>query len=512
MMEVLLVGDPAEDALLQSVLQRRGHTVSSIQNVEQAIERQQRLHFPLVFVSAQSSEGQPRLLRALSSESRDTVVAAVVDRQNSEQVQAAMAAGITDWIERPWQREMLEARIGLLERMVLQVSEQKRLRERLERVENEQIELKKCEETYHSLLEVSPDPIAVHRDGVILYVNPAAVTGFGYPSREAFIGRQVRDVIHPDDLEVVLARIDYVMGTGKPAVLREERFLCWDGGIRVGEVYSFRVQHGGRDAVMSVGHDLTEPRRLESLLMHSERLATIGGMTAGIAHELRNPLMFVVCNLVDLCRRLPGLTDSVPKEVLSGIEKRVETALQGAERLQRLTRELLQFARARDDESMPVDLKAVLDSALSMAGPELHAVNVQIEWGEVPHAWGNELRLSQVFLNLLINAAHAVQQAGGQHPRIVVRGSVDSEGFAIIEVEDTGIGISPQEIDHIFEPFYTTKPAGSGTGLGLAVARTIVHSLGGELSATSTLGQGTTFRVRLRTSPADSATPSGAPA
>jgi signal transduction histidine kinase len=311
------------------------------------------------------------------------------------------------------------------------------------------------------------------------------------------VGTNIYELIHPEDHQAVRERVKYVLETGAPAQLREARFRTREGTDLRGESYSFPIQFEHAPAVMTVGRDLTEPWLLQTQLLHSERLATIGGMTAAIAHELKNPLTYVMCNLADLCRRLPALGDRLPGEVVGGLEARVDAALEGVERLRAIAQDLSTFARKGDDQVQPVDIARTLESVLRMAGPELSGIEVRTELGDLPEVLADDVRLSQVFLNLLVNAAQAVRASERQPRSILLRAASDARGWASVEVIDTGIGIAPAALPHVFEPFYTTKAAGRGTGLGLSVTHTIVTRLGGEISVESQLGQGTTFRVSL---------------
>ncbi len=497
-MKTLLVGDPERDVLLEQVLLQRGHGVTRSAAPRAALETQRHERCPLVFVDVASmADDASEVLSSLARQSEDSVVVALVEGDRAESLNEAVSAGLTDWMPKSVSREALEARIALLERAVQRLSEQRSLRDRLQARELEHTLLEQCETSFHALLDASPDPIAVHRDETILYVNPASVSIFGHGSLESAVGRPILDFVHPDDRDSARQRVAMVTTTGRPAPLRQMRFLAVDGRVLIGEAFSFRVHYRGAPSVMTVGRDLTEHIHLQKQLLHSERLATVGGMTAAIAHELRNPLTYVLGNLVDLSRRVPALADRVSQEVVQGLEARLQSALEGAEQLRSIAQDLSQFARLRDEDVARVDLTRALDGALRMAAVELHDVDVQLEWNRLPFVSGSELRFSQVFLNLLINAAHAVRESVRVPRYVRVRTLTDPRGWAVVEIDDSGVGIEPRALPTIFEPFYTTKPAGRGTGLGLAVARTIITRAGGDITVESELGKGTTFRVLL---------------
>jgi two-component system, NtrC family, sensor kinase len=495
-MKALLVAEPGKHALLEEVLERRGHRLQVVAEKSAATELQRREHYPLVFVDC-SDPGEGVALAELARDAGGGSVVALVDESPGD-LRVAVSTGATDWLRLSASREMLEARISLLERKSSRLQEADELRERLSVVERERARL---DSDLHTLLNASPDPIAIHRGAGILFGNPGAARSFGFATPDEMIGLDIFALIHPDDHDAVRARIRHVLETGEPAPLQEERFRRLDGADLVGEAYSFRILFEHEPAVMTVGRDLTEPRLLQTQLLHSDRLATIGGMTAAIAHELKNPLTYVICNLADLCRRLPALADRLPSEVVGGLEARVDAALEGVERLRAITQDLSTFARTSDERLERVDLSHVLHAVLRMAGPELHGLDVRTEFGPMPGVLGNELRIAQVFLNLLSNAAHAVRESQRLPAAISLRGHADQRGWAVVEVTDTGVGIQPGVLPRVFEPFYTTKSAGRGTGLGLSVTRTIVTRMGGTISVESAPGNGATFRVSLPPAP-----------
>ena len=161
-------------------------------------------------------------------------------------------------------------------------------------------------------------------------------------------------------------------------------------------------------------------------------------------------------------------------------------------------RDLKTFARPTEEAYQQLDVRRVLQSAVGLASNELrHRARVVVDPGDVPPVLADEHRLAQVFVNLLINAAHAIPEGNVQANEVRVATSTASDGSALVEISDTGAGIAPEVLPRIFDPFFTTKPVGVGTGLGLSICHGIVVQLGGEIRVESTLGEGSTFRVRL---------------
>ena len=253
-------------------------------------------------------------------------------------------------------------------------------------------------------------------------------------------------------------------------------------------------------------HDLSERRRMENQLIFAGRMAAVGTLAAGVAHEINNPLAYIVANIDFARNQINTVTSRMsrsavaggPAHVLDETAEALTEARQGAERVRNIVRDLRVFARGDDDQSGPVAVRRVLDSSINIAWNEIrHRARLVKDFGEVPLIDGNESRLGQVFLNLLLNAAQAIPEGEAERNEIRVSTATDRAGRVIIEVRDTGAGIAPEILSRIFEPFFTTKPDGVGTGLGLWICRGILADLGGTIAVESRLGHGSAFRVTL---------------
>jgi CheY-like chemotaxis protein len=248
--------------------------------------------------------------------------------------------------------------------------------------------------------------------------------------------------------------------------------------------------------VVALVEDVSERRRLEAQLLLADRLASVGTLAAGVAHEINNPLAFVLANLdvsLEALRERGG-----PEEVLRALED----AREGGTRVSEIVRDLRTFARDRGGARARVDVRRTVQSSVNLALPEIRRrARLELDLAEVPPVLGAEHRLGQVFLNLLVNAAQAIPEGGVDRNRIRVATRAASDRV-LVEVTDTGAGIPPEVLPRIFDPFFTTKPVGVGTGLGLAIVHTIVTDLGGEIRVRSAPGQGTTFEVELPAAPA----------
>jgi PAS domain S-box-containing protein len=254
------------------------------------------------------------------------------------------------------------------------------------------------------------------------------------------------------------------------------------------------------DAVGSITGTALNQLDLQSNLAQSDRLSSIGMLAAGVGHEINNPLTYVLYNLETLSSSLGSLpTDGskVSEAVVSELGELASEALDGARRVRNIVRDLKTFSRSSDERVEPISVNNVIESAINMAFNEIkYRARLVKELGQVPSVIGAEGRLAQVFLNLLVNAAHAIDEGDAENNKIRVGTKLDGEDV-VIEIADTGCGIPAEIQPYIFEAFYTTKEHGVGTGLGLSISTRIVQSMDGSISVNSTPGEGTAFTIRL---------------
>jgi signal transduction histidine kinase len=241
-----------------------------------------------------------------------------------------------------------------------------------------------------------------------------------------------------------------------------------------------------------------ESRRMQQQLLLSDRLASIGMVAAGVAHEINNPLAYVLGNLEFALEQLEGTGSSDGAAVeMSEVIEALQHAREGSERIRVTTRDLKVFCRTDEEARTTVNVRKVMESSINMAWNEIrHRARLVRHFEAVPGILGNENRLGQVFLNLLMNAAQALPERPIEENEISVSIRADA-GDVLIEISDTGTGIPPALQKRIFEAFYTTKPQGVGTGIGLSICHSIVTDLGGQISVQSELGKGTVFRILL---------------
>ncbi len=357
--------------------------------------------------------------------------------------------------------------------------------------------MRRSEASFRALFERSPIATFVQRNGACVYANDAAAALLAYETRAQMIGARILDFVHPEDHEWVRGRQREIdeRGQNTPG---EVRMMRLDGTSVIAEANGVRIEFDGAPCNVVFLRDVTERREMFMRAAVADRMVTAGMLAAGVAHEVNNPLAYVTSNLEILAHDVPALLAGTPTRVAKEeLTTLVDEAREGVDRVSAIVRELRSLARRDDDVTGPVDIVSVLASAIKVASAEIRhrAVVVERYAPDLPHVQGHASRLAQVFINLLVNAAQAMAQAGSSGDEIRVRASAHGERV-IVEIEDTGVGIPASIIHRIFDPFFTTK-TGVGLGLGLAISQQIVAAMHGEITVTSTPGVGTTFRVAL---------------
>ncbi len=238
-------------------------------------------------------------------------------------------------------------------------------------------------------------------------------------------------------------------------------------------------------------------RRLQpAAAAQTERLAALGTLAAGLAHEINNPLTYLLLRLAQVERLLPALTTEENRAQVQQIAALVRSSLDGADRIRGITTGIRAFSRSEPTVIAPVDVRGCLDGALRLVANELrHRARLTTTYIDPPLVLANEGQLGQVFLNLLANAFQAIPEGSAQDHQVTVTAGANAAGDLVVEISDTGEGIEPHVRARIFEPFFSTKPIGQGTGLGLSISHHIIAGFGGDITVESEVGHGTKFRV-----------------
>nr|WP_255662680.1 ATP-binding protein [Myxococcus sp. RHSTA-1-4] len=404
-------------------------------------------------------------------------------------------------------------RVGRLRARALELSA--RVEERTRELATANAELKsaldtsaEAERSLRRLIDRLPVAITIFHDDRAVYANEASLKLLGYERFEELAGKPMAAHMPEEERTLWNERRDAVL-RGELLPERLARIVRRDGSVALAEVCGVMLRFGGRVASVSVARDVTEARRMEERLRLADRMSGVGTLAAGVAHEINNPLSYVIGNQQFVLERLEPLLAEANGEVtqvqvsfLQSLAEALRDASEGAGRVRHIVRDLKTFSRGDEETTHPLDVRRVLESAVSICHNEVrHRARIRLSLGDVPRVMANEARLGQVFVNLLVNAAQAIPDGHAERHEIALSSFTDAEGRAVVEVADTGSGIAPEHLKRIFDPFFTTKPVGVGTGLGLSICHGIISVLGGDIQVESELGKGTRFRVVLPPAP-----------
>jgi PAS domain S-box-containing protein len=349
------------------------------------------------------------------------------------------------------------------------------------------------------IIEHVPDVIVIVRgEGEVLFANRHAARTLGVASTEGLVGRSLFEFASQEEGERLRGMLGQSVPGGESGRGAELALRRADGEQAVVELAIVRhVNFDEGRAVLVVARDVTERKQLELRLQMTQRLASLGTLAAGVAHEINNPLAFVRANVEFVRDGLGMLAETGDMADLGEMRVALEEALEGTSRIRTIVADLKTFSSGEQEPNRLVDLREVAEWALKVSGVRLLSrCSVRRQLEAVPRVLATEARLGQVLVNLLVNAGDSLQ-AGPERDFVRVATYPDARGWAVVEVEDSGCGIPPERLHRIFDPFFTTKAPGRGTGLGLSISHGIITGLGGEIRVESTPGAGTVFRVML---------------
>jgi PAS domain S-box-containing protein len=463
---------------------------------------------------------------------RDIPVIFVTGLDSIDAEEKGLELGAVDYVTKPYRPAVILARIHTH-------LELKRIRDWL-RNQNTYLETEVAgrEATLHSVTTAARDAIVmIDSADRIAFWNPAAETMFGYAGAEV-MGRELHGLLTPLRFREAAAQgLAGFRHTGKGGAVGKTLELVAlrkDGAEFPIELSLSAIQREEGWWGVAIVRDLTERKALDDELaqaqrhlLQSEKMASIGQLAAGVAHELNNPIGFVNSNLGTLDGYLhdifaiadayaavesatPACCPQLDKVLTLKREKDYDflrndiyqlmaESKDGLARVAKIVKDLKNFSRAGETAMQWADLHQGIDSTLNIVWNELkYKCTVTKDYGSLPQVWCEPSQINQVFMNLLVNAGHAIPDKG----EIALRTGQQGEQV-FVAITDTGAGIAPENLLRIFDPFFTTKPVGQGTGLGLSLSYSIMQKHHGRIEVQSTLGKGTTFTVWLPINPPD---------
>jgi PAS domain S-box-containing protein len=352
--------------------------------------------------------------------------------------------------------------------------------------------------------------IATDAEGLVVRMNPVAerLTGWGIVEARGKILSDILPLINGDTRATVESPFDHARREGISVTLAANTFLVRrdggeipiadscapltpDTGVFVGVVLVFRDLTAHRDS--EILH-----AKLQQQLVFADRMVSVGTLAAGMAHEINNPLSYVAANVDIAIEELGSISGGSSSGRMRELEEILREARAGISRVTKVVRSFKTFSRIEKERTEVIDLRPVIELAINMALNEIrHRARVVKDYGPLPLVDGDDARLGQVFINLLVNAAQAFPEGNTQANEIRIVTSTGPTGPAVLDLKENRPSIAQDVLKHIFDPFFTTKAQGSGTGLGLAISHSIVTGMSGEITVESQLGHGTTFRVTL---------------
>jgi PAS domain S-box-containing protein len=385
----------------------------------------------------------------------------------------------------------------------------------------------------HTIIDQCPIGILVQQAERIVYINRAGVDCLGYASQSDLIGRPLESLWESASYATLSPNFHKLTVQDQQLFIGELRMRCKSGKLIDAEVHHAALSIDGVDATMISFRDVTLAKKLEMELRSAQKLEAVGRLAAGIAHEINTPSQFVGDSLRFLSESYASVRNTLAayrnalaalaatsaqaaqlREELRQAEETadvayiesnapdaLEHAAEGVARISTIVGAMKEFAHPDRGPKSSADLNRALQATLTIARSEYkYVAEVQTELGEIPPVTCHLGELNQVFLNLLVNAAHAISDAPGKaNGKGHIRIRTSRHGDMVkIEFEDTGCGIPADIRERVFDPFFTTKEVGRGTGQGLAIARSIVvDKHAGSLTFESDVGKGTTFTILL---------------
>jgi len=427
---------------------------------------------------------------------------------DNKQILRGYAAGAVDFINKPFQSQILISKVHIF----LELHRQKQqIREIANELSLTTASLYKAneslivsEEEYRTLLNASPDGIVlINLYGAVTEISQSALTLFGMENREDMLGRHFLRFLHFGQSGKVRKVVERLRKEGLAQNL-EFTLLRKGYGFFPSEISAAMIErhHGAPLSVMILVRDISERKIMESKLLHSERLVSLGEMASAMAHEINQPLNTLSLIFENM------MLEASNKEVLSKnyFERKSTKIFESIRRIRDTIDHIRVFSRSNiQAQTAPFDINKSIDNALSLMSEQIKQKGISLTFtpsNDLPQVEGNTFELEQAMINILSNARDAILEkqlhVATFPPAIQIRTRKD-RGNLVIEVQDNGTGIRQEHLDQIMLPFFSTKEAGKGTGLGLSITYGIVRNMNGDIQVSSLWGEGTTLSIILPT-------------
>jgi putative ABC transport system ATP-binding protein len=472
---LIAAAEGATSARLEGVVRRCGHHVVSVTSLSTLVSTLAGDPVDVVVLALPGAVAACRAIRGLAGPTLP--ILAVLGPDDARDPIAVVDAGATELV---LVEDELTTRLALVERRLARAAA----------VASSSGRATLGDADFRIVLERMSDLVVLHRMGTIVYVNPAVLRVLELPSLEAVIGRHVAEFVHPDDRALLFDRIALLSQSERALPLAEQRFFATSGRVVVLETSPVPgVWFDGAPTALVVARDITERRQMETQLLSAERMASVGSLAACIAHQLNNPLTYVLGNLSYAARGLgqllPGRTADEVARVVS-LEIALADARQGVERVRNVVAELTTLSRPEVDEDSALEVRRILESSITLASNEIrHRARLEKHIGELPAVWANEVSLGLVFLNLLLVAARRIEEGSASAHALSVRACTDASGWAEIVIRERAPATpEPTELDGSAPP-------------GLHICHTIVEAIGGKLVTLEESGRAVGHVVRL---------------
>ena len=475
-----------------------------------AIAAAKPVHFAVIDLQGPEMSGLDMCRRLAAANTTCGIHVILVVGQDAEGATRAQAlnAGASHLISRPVHGAELIALVAALKRVTGVEDELNALNQHMDEwLRGQTRQLTESEERFRGVFEGVTDGILLaDQEGAFVMANEAMCRMVGY-SVEELLCRGVQD-LHPVKELYWIRELFRKQLADEVSLAPDIPVVRKDGSVFFADVTATPITFDENDYLVGTFRDTTERNQLQASLAQSDRLASMGMLAAGVAHEINNPLTYVLFNLETLGEDLALIAASVKrgKSMIRGcpgvdikdVLERTEESLEGAYQIRDIVQALGTFSSVDGDELIEVDLHDAIEFAANMAHNELkYRAKLVKDYGDVPTILATEGQLSQVFLNLLMNASQAIDEGDVAHNEIRIRSWAEGHDI-FVQVADTGKGIPAENLSRIMEPFFTTKDVGEGSGLGLTICHNIVRSFGGDIRAESEVGRGTRITLQFQ--------------